>query len=301
MFHHEIERENGDTQQSPINWNKKYFHGILPNFRGFVKSINYKLRETFYADPFIFKMKPKPIENCSTNEERKETFNVVSETSKEVERASFLQFPIAFVRTLTPSQKNSDGLMDEIQADQFEIYVEPTIKNNDGSSLRNNAMTDGVISDKPHLNIDESEDAPAFPIETENPIFTIPTFKEKAYFIVTLLLLSCSFDDAMSPKHFGEECSTMTLFAPGTILIVAFVHWVFSIITLYIPYLLNIYIVLLFNSVQFIDAVRIFQPTCWILKGILICRLILSVIQVFLAFPYKLLSIFLPRNTIIDS
>eukprot|EP00106_Octopus_bimaculoides_P009927 XP_014777369.1 PREDICTED: uncharacterized protein LOC106874226 [Octopus bimaculoides] len=247
-------------------------------------------------------MKQKHVGKCNTKEETKEKFETVArETSGKLERTSFLLSPITFVRTLMSSRKNAVDLIDEIQADQIEIYVEPTVKNNAGSALKNNAMADCSISDKPNLNTDESEQPRAFPSETGNALFTFPTSKERAYFIATLLSVAFSFDDVMSPMHFGLDCSTTTVFAPGTIFIVAFVNWVFSFIALFVPYLINIFFVLLFNALPFIDAVRIFQPTCWILKGIWICRLVMSVIQILISFPYRFLSVLLPRNTVIDS
>ncbi|XP_036363232.1 uncharacterized protein LOC118765378 [Octopus sinensis] len=237
MVHFEIERHNDNTLekcQVQLNGIKESFHSVLPNFRGFVKSITYKLHEIFNEHLFLFKMKQKRIGKSNTKQETEENFeNVVRKPSKKLERTSLLLSPITFVRSLISSKKNEDDLMDETQADQIEICMEPTVKNKAGSSLITNAMADCLISDSPNLNTDERERLRALPSEAINALFSHSTSRERAYFIVTLLSVAFTFDDIMPPEQFGRNCSmTTTLFAPGTIFILTFVNWVFSIITL---------------------------------------------------------------------
>ncbi|CAI9730506.1 Hypothetical predicted protein [Octopus vulgaris] len=172
MVHFEIERHNDNTLekcQVQLNGIKESFHSVLPNFRGFVKSITYKLHEIFNEHLFLFKMKQKRIGKSNTKQETEENFeNVVRKPSKKLERTSLLLSPITFVRSLISSKKNEDDLMDETQADQIEICMEPTVKNEAGSSLITNAMADCLISDSPNLNTDERERSRALPSEAIN-------------------------------------------------------------------------------------------------------------------------------------
>lgn len=111
-------------------------------------------------------------------------------------------------------QKECRWFNDEIQADQFEVYVETKIRNNAGSSLNNNAMRDGIISDKPHLNTDEGKHSRAFQSDTGSG-----TLKEKAYFIATLLSLPCSFNDANDTKAVWP-----TMFGNDVVCITKYIH-----------------------------------------------------------------------------